>query len=257
MELPADLAISLTDASVRYRKPDEPFNSFKEFSIRLLERRVKMKDFWALKNINLEIKQGETFGIIGRNGAGKTTLLKLISRVLAPTSGRVIMRGNVSPLLELGAGFHPELTGKENIFLNASLLGYTQREIRQHMEEILDFAEINGTIGSPLRTYSSGMIARLGFSIATTWVPVILILDEILTVGDESFREKCYSRIEKFHACGSTILIVSHNMNTILSQCDRAVWLDQGHVMGVGAARQIVDEYLADVKHTHLESGGG
>jgi ABC-type polysaccharide/polyol phosphate transport system ATPase subunit len=255
MELPSDTAISLINASVRYRKPDEPIGSFKEFSIRLLERRVKMKDFWALKDINLEIKQGETFGIIGRNGAGKTTLLKLVSRVLAPTKGRVILRGNVAPLLELGAGFHPELTGKENVFLNASLLGHSQKEIKQHLDEILDFAEINGIIGAPLRTYSSGMVARLGFSIATTWVPEILILDEILTVGDESFKDKCYSRIERFHTCGSTILIVSHNMNTILTQCDRAVWLDHGQVMEAGKTQAVVNEYLADVKQSNPQPG--
>lgn len=250
-------AVSLKQASVRYRKPDGEYGSFKEFSIRMIERKVRMRDFWALKDINLDVERGETFGIIGRNGAGKTTLLKLVARVLSPTSGRVIVRGNVAPLLELGAGFHPELTGRENIFLNGALLGHPQKEIKTRLQEILDFADINGIIDSPLRTYSSGMIARLGFAVATMWIPEILILDEILTVGDESFRDKCYAKIESFRACGTTILMVTHNMNTILTRCGCAAWLDQGTIMATGSVGAVVGAYLDDVKRSAAGVAGG
>lgn len=250
-------AVSLQKASVRYRKPDGEYGSFKEYSIRLIERKIRMRDFWALKGVSLDVERGETFGIIGRNGAGKTTLLKLVSRVLSPTSGRVIVRGKVAPLLELGAGFHPELTGRENVFLNGALLGHPQKEIRERLPEILDFADINGIIDTPLRTYSSGMIARLGFSVATMWVPEILILDEILTVGDEAFREKCYSKIEDFRALGTTILMVTHNMNTIQTRCNRATWIDQGSIIQTGPVDTVVNAYLADVKRAAAESGGG
>jgi lipopolysaccharide transport system ATP-binding protein len=171
------------------------------------------------------VVRGEKLGIIGRNGAGKSTLLKLVSRVLSPTSGRIITRGQVAPLLELGAGFHTELTGRENVFLNGALLGHSQKEIKDHLEEILDFAQIDGYIDSPLRTYSSGMVARLGFAVATSWTPEILILDEILAVGDEEFQVKCFSKIDEFRSGGTTIFLVTHNLDTILTKCDRAGWI--------------------------------
>ena len=236
--------VRMENVAVRYRAPEEPFNSFKAYAIQLLQRRVKMQDFWALKGISLEIFSGETFGIIGRNGAGKTTLLKVISRVLSPTKGRVIIDGQVAPLLEFGAGFQSELTGRENIFLNGALLGHSQREIRDHFSEILDFAQLDGFIDAPIRKYSSGMVARLGFSIATSWKPEILILDEILAVGDEAFKEKCFSRIDNFRAQGSTIILVTHNMNMVRAKCNRVVWLDQGSLVSIGSSQVVVDEYL-------------
>jgi ABC-type polysaccharide/polyol phosphate transport system ATPase subunit len=238
-----DTAIYLENASVKYLSPMEAYWSFKEFFIRFLQHRVKMQDFWALKEINLEIKNGETFGVIGRNGAGKSTLVKLISRILSPTSGRVVTRGVISPLLELGAGFHPELTGRENIFLNGTLLGHSQREIKAHFDEILGFAQVDGYIDAPLRTYSSGMVARLGFAVATTWKPEILVLDEILAVGDEEFRTKCYARIKQFHSDGTTIILVSHDLNSIIKYCSRAVWLDQGAIQKLGNAEEVVSSY--------------
>ncbi len=240
--------VILEKASVRYRSPEERFWSFKEYAIRLLERRVKMRDFWALTDVSLEIKLGETFGIIGRNGAGKTTLLKLVSRVLTPTSGRVITYGCVTPLLELGAGFHPELTGRENVFLNGSLLGHSQKEIKAHIPEILGFAQIDGYIDAPLRTYSNGMVARLGFAVATTWVPDILILDEILAVGDEEFRKKCYKRMNEIRDQGTTILFVSHNLKAIQTLCERAVWLEQGRVQSLGFAGEVIQAYKRSIK---------
>jgi ABC-type polysaccharide/polyol phosphate transport system ATPase subunit len=248
--------VKLDNVSVRYRAPEEPYISFKEFIIHLLQHQVKMKDFWALKNISLEVKSGETFGIIGRNGAGKSTLLKLIARVLSPTNGSVVTWGNVAPLLELGAGFHFELTGRENVFLNGSLLGHPIKEIKEHLPEILQFAQIEGYIDAPLRTYSSGMVARLGFAVATSWIPEILILDEILAVGDEEFKEKCFSRIDDFRTGGSTIFIVSHNLNTIREKCDRALWLNQGSMMEIGPVQAVTNAYLENIKQYEAETSG-
>jgi ABC-type polysaccharide/polyol phosphate transport system ATPase subunit len=240
--------VCLEKVSVRYRAPEEPLGSFKEYAIRLLQRRMRMKDFWALLEIDLEIQRGETFGIIGRNGAGKSTLLKVIARVLSPSRGRILLDGQVAPLLELGAGFHAELTGRENVFLNGALLGHPQREIKEHLPEILDFARIDGFIDAPLRTYSSGMVARLGFAVATSWMPEILLLDEILAVGDEAFRTKCYARMDGFRKNGTTILLVTHDMGSIKSQCTRAAWLEQGSLQAVGAVDEIIKAYRSKVE---------
>ena len=201
-----NIVIQMDNVSVRYRAPEEPYRSLKEFMIRTLHRQITMRDFWALSDISLKIIQGEMFGIIGRNGAGKTTLLKVVSRVLSPTKGRLVVVGKVAPLLEFGAGFQPEMTGRENIYLNGSLLGHSQREINLHLEEILDFADLAEFIDAPIRKYSSGMVARLGFAIATSWKPDVLILDEILSVGDEAFKKKCFERIAGFRAGGCTTL---------------------------------------------------
>lgn len=238
-----DVVLKLDDVSVRYRIPNERIVTLKEFVIRFLQRRLYFRDFWALQKINLEIYHGEIFGIIGRNGAGKSTLLKVISRVLTPTDGRIRIKSRVSPLLELGAGFHPELTGRENVFLNATLLGHKRREIEAKMNEILEFAEIGSFIDAPLRTYSSGMVARLGFAVATAWEPKILILDEVLAVGDEAFRAKCQMRMQAFRDNGTTILLVTHDMDTVISLCTRAAWLDQGKLCVIGMAEEVVKDY--------------
>ena len=235
--------IILNHVSVRYRAPEESIGTFKEYAIQHLKRNVRYRDFLALNNVDLDVNQGEILGIIGRNGAGKSTLLKVISRVLIPTEGRVRIRGMVSPLLELGAGFHPELTGRENIFLNGTLLGHPRREIEERIGEIIEFAELGAFIDSPLRTYSSGMVARLGFSVATTWKPDILILDEVLSVGDEAFRHKCQLRMEKYRNEGATTLLVTHDSNTVESLCSRAVWLDHGQIQAIGPSPQVVSLY--------------
>lgn len=235
--------IILDNICVRYRAPEAKFGTFKEYVIQLLKRNVRFKEFRALSNVNLQVNAGEILGIIGRNGAGKSTLLKVVSRVLIPTEGRVRIKGRVSPLLELGAGFHPELTGRENILLNGTLLGHTRREIESRLAEIIEFAELDAFIDSPLRTYSSGMVARLGFSVATTWQPEILILDEILSVGDEAFRNKCKIRMERYREAGTTILLVTHDSGTVESLCARAVWLDHGEVKAIGPSREIVNMY--------------
>lgn len=235
--------ILLENISVKYQTPDTKFGTFKEYAIQLIKRQVKVKEVKALSNVNLRINEGEVVGIIGKNGAGKSTLLKVISRVLIPTEGRVRLQGRVSPLLELGAGFHPELTGRENIFLNGTLLGHRRRDVEKRLDEIIEFAELGTFIDSPLRTFSSGMVARLGFSIATTWKPDILILDEILAVGDENFRNKCYARIESFQKEGTTTLLVSHITSNIEQLCSRAVYLDRGSLKASGAVKEVLKLY--------------
>ena len=240
----ADIAILLENVSVQYRIPSEAIGTFKEYIIRLVKGQIKHKTFFALKDINLEIKQGEIFGILGRNGAGKSTLLKVISRVLIPGEGRVWIKGNVSPLLQLGAGFHPELTGRENIYLNATLLGHTRKEIDSKIDEIIDFAEIGDFIKAPIRNYSSGMNARLGFAVATAWKPDILILDEVLSVGDVAFQEKCISRMTAFRNSGATVVIVSHSVDQVRAISQRVMWVDRGVIQVVGAADEVCDAYL-------------
>lgn len=235
--------IILDNISVKYRAPDVKVGTLKEYAIQLLKRQVRIKEFNALSNVNLQVHEGEIIGIVGRNGAGKSTLLKVISRVLVPTEGRVRLRGWVSPLLELGAGFHPELTGRENIFLNGTLLGHKRREVEARLDEIIDFAELGAFIDAPLRTFSSGMIARLGFSIATTWKPDILILDEILAVGDEDFRSKCNARIEYFKREGTTTLLVSHTAKNIEELCSRAIWLEHGEIKASGPVKEVTALY--------------
>lgn len=193
--------------------------------------------------MDLNIHKGETFGIVGNNGAGKSTLLKVISRVLIPTQGRVQINGKVTPMLQLGAGFHPELSGRENVFLNGTILGHPRREIEEHMEDIIEFSELGEFIDAPLRTYSSGMSARLGFATATTWDPDILLLDEVLSVGDEAFQKKCRVRMQNFRKGNTTSILVSHTMDTVLSLCERAAWLDHGKVRAVGKAGEVIAEY--------------
>lgn len=235
--------IRLENVSVHYRQPGEPIHSFKEYVIRMMQGKIQYKDFHALEAVNLQIFRGEIFGIVGNNGAGKSTLLKVISRVLVPTRGQVWIKGKVTPMLELGAGFHAELTGRENVFLNGTLLGHSYRDIDAHMNEIIEFSELGSFIDAPLRTYSSGMYARLGFACATTWQPDILILDEVLAVGDESFRRKCEQRMVSFRNGLTTSLLVSHSMGTILSLCERAAWLDHGVLRMVGPASEVVAAY--------------
>jgi ABC-type polysaccharide/polyol phosphate transport system ATPase subunit len=237
--------IRLDGVAVRYRAPNERISTFKEYTIRWLQGRIRHEFFWALREVSLEVCKGEVLGVIGQNGAGKSTLLKVIARVLRPTLGRVQVRGRVVPLLELGAGFHPELTGRENIILNGAMFGFTRPEMETKVERIIDFAEIRSFIDAPMRTYSSGMWARLGFAVATDVSPDILILDEILSVGDEAFQRKCLERIEEFRKMGATILMVSHNTALIEQRCRRAVWLDHGQVKALGSATEVGELYRA------------
>lgn len=236
--------ILVENAGVCYRTANERIHSFKEYTIRLIQRQVRFQAFWALSKVNLAIQRGETFGIIGRNGAGKSTLLKLLARVLRPTTGRVVVRGHVAPLLGLRAGFHGELTGRENIFLNGALLGFTRQQMDEKFERIVDFAELWDFIDAPLRTYSSGMSARLGFALATDINPDVLLLDEVLSVGDNAFQEKSEARLQQIRDRGATTLLVSHSMPEIRRMCQRAAWLDHGEVRLVGEVESVVEAYL-------------
>jgi ABC-2 type transport system ATP-binding protein/lipopolysaccharide transport system ATP-binding protein len=240
LEVPA---VSLENVGVRYRIPSEKFFTFKEYAIRWIQRRVSYRDFWALKNITFKVFQGEMVGIIGNNGAGKSTMLKLVARVLRPTVGRVVVRGQVAPLLEFGAGFHPELTGRENVFLNGALLGFTHQEMEEKFDRIVDFAELWDFIDSPMRTYSSGMWARLGFAVATDVQPEVLIVDEVLAVGDEAFQDKSFARMQSFRDNGATVLYVSHNMSTVEAMCPKAAWLDHGEIKAIGNTKEVIQEY--------------
>jgi ABC-2 type transport system ATP-binding protein/lipopolysaccharide transport system ATP-binding protein len=238
-----DDVIRLDDVTVRYRAPSERIGTFKEYIIRRIQGRVQHQDFLALDNVNINVEIGEVFGIIGKNGAGKSTLLKLVARVMKPTSGRVWVKGSVAPLLEFGAGFHPELTGRENVYLNGALLGFTQRQMKEKFDRIVDFAELWDFIEAPLRTYSSGMVARLGFAIATDVDPDILIVDEVLSVGDEAFQQKSLERMLSFQQQGTSILIVSHNMALIQQMCDRVAWIDHGRLEMVGTPAETIQAY--------------
>jgi len=236
-------AICLEKVSVRYTAPNERVGTLKEYIIRRLQGEIHHESFWALHDVDLTVYQGETFGLIGHNGAGKSTLLKLVARVLRPTSGRVWVRGRVAPLLEIGAGFHPELSGRENVFLNGAMLGFTRKEMAKKFDGIVEFADIANFIEAPIRTYSTGMWARLGFAVATDVDPDILIVDETLSVGDEEFQRKSSARIQTIRERGATILLVSHNMTVIEQMCKRAAWLDHGRVQTVGNAMDVINSY--------------
>jgi len=235
--------VKIEDVSVSYRVPSERIGTFKEYAIRRLQGRVKHQEFLALDHVNLFVRKGEVFGIIGNNGAGKSTLLKLVARVMKPTGGRVWVKGKVAPLLEFGAGFHPDLTGRENIFLNGALLGFTRRQMEQKYNRIVDFAELWDFVEAPMRTYSSGMAARLGFAIATDVDADILIVDEVLSVGDESFQQKSSDRMQNFQKDGATIMFVSHNMTAIQHMCNRVAWIDHGCVKMIGTPEETIQAY--------------
>jgi ABC-2 type transport system ATP-binding protein/lipopolysaccharide transport system ATP-binding protein len=239
------VAVALTDVSVHYRVPRERVASFKHYAIRWLQRKIAYDSFLALQGITLEIRRGEVFGIIGPNGAGKSTLLKVVARVLRPTTGRVRVFGVVAPLLELGAGFDHELTGRENVFLNGAILGHRRADIAERFDRIVEFAGLRDFIDAPLRTYSSGMVARLGFAVATDVDPEILIVDEVLAVGDAEFQRKSRERLDRIRDDGATVLVVSHQLQTIRGLCSRAAWLDHGRLRALGSSDEVVDQYEA------------
>jgi len=236
--------IHLENITIRYRIPTEPIRTFKEYAIRALQGKVRHRDFLALSGLNLDIMPGEVMGIIGQNGAGKSTLLKVIARVLHPNLGRVVVRGRVAPLLDLNAGFHAELTGRENIYLNGAILGFTYRQMQQKYAHIVEFSGLEEYIEAPMRTYSSGMWTRLGFSVATDERPDILLVDEVLAVGDESFQRKSYERIRQFQEDGTTIVLISHSMPQIKDLCTRATWLQHGQLKICGDPAAVIDTYL-------------
>lgn len=243
---PAELAIHLDDLSVRLSLQKEVVLSLRETVIRWLQRRpVEIEEFWPLRNVSFDVARGEAFGVVGRNGAGKSTLLKVIAGVLKQTRGVVDVRGRIAPLLELGAGFDSEMTGRENIYLYGSLLGFPRQKLDERFDHIVEFAEIEHFIDVPLKNYSSGMASRLGFAVATDVDPDILIVDEALTVGDARFQLKCMERIERFQKRGVTILFVSHNPDQVRRLCSRAIWLDNGDVRLLGSVDEVIDAYTA------------
>lgn len=242
-------AVLVEDLHLYYRRPRHDATSIKELALTLLRHGgLKAYEVRALQGVSLSIQKGEVYGIVGRNGAGKSTLLKVLSRLLRPTKGRVQVWGKIAPLLGVGAGFHPELTGRENVYLYSALLGRSKKRTRELFKEIVDFAEVWDFIDAPLRTYSSGMVARLGFATAMVERPDILLVDEVLAVGDVSFKEKCERRFEEFVSQGSTIVMISHNLNAVRDMCQRATWLHKGKVVMTGNAKEIVREYYKFVR---------
>ena len=235
--------IEVRGVTMRFHMPRERLDSIKELFVKLCKRELKYDEFYALRGVSLSVDRGEVLGIIGRNGSGKSTLLKIVSGILRPTEGEVRVTGTVSPLIELGAGFDMDLTARENIYLNGSVLGFDHRFIRERYGEILDFAELRDFENVAIKNFSSGMIARLGFAIATLVKPDILIVDEILSVGDFLFQQKCERRIAEMMAGGTTVLFVSHSTEQIERLCTRVVWLEHGCVRGVGPTKRICEEY--------------
>ena len=239
----SDTVIALRGVSVRYRVHRGKRRSFKQLVVTLGRANQPLQEFWALRDMSLSITAGEVLGVIGRNGAGKSTLLSVISRVLKPTAGSVTIRGRIAPLLALGAGFDMELSGRENVYLSGALLGFRKKYIDDHYDEIVSFAEIQDFIDEPLKAYSSGMVARLGFAIATSAQADILLVDEVLSVGDERFRKKCEDRIRSFRDRHMTILLVSHNLPTISEMASRVLWLEKGCIAGNGDPQTVVQQY--------------
>jgi ABC-type polysaccharide/polyol phosphate transport system ATPase subunit len=231
--------------SVQYRVPRERVPTFKEFAIRWLRRNLVFELLDAVSHVSLRVGRGESVGIVGRNGAGKSTLLKVIARVLRPTEGSVSVRGRVAPLLELGAGFDHELTGRENVFLNGALLGRSRRDMLQRFDEIVAFAELHDFIDAPLRTYSTGMVARLGFAIATDVDADVLLVDEALSVGDFEFQHKCMERIRTMRRGGASLVLVSHDPETVRSLCERVMWIDGGRAVAVGPPGEVLDAFVS------------
>jgi ABC-2 type transport system ATP-binding protein/lipopolysaccharide transport system ATP-binding protein len=250
----AEVVVSVDDVSKRFRLYKDRSTSLKERVTRL--RRSVYDEYWALKNVSLEVPKGTTYGLIGHNGSGKSTLLRLMAGIHRPTSGTVDVRGRVSALLELGAGFHPELTGRENVYLNGSILGLGRKAINAKIDEIVEFAGLGEFIDSPVKIYSSGMFVRLGFSVAVHVEPDILIIDEVIAVGDEDFQRRCFDHLYRLRSQGATIIMVTHSLNLVQTMCDNAAWLDHGELRAVGAAPDVVHQYLDEVNVVEAERMG-
>lgn len=235
--------IEVKNVTMKFRMGSQPINSLKEYVTTTIKGTLKFNEFVAVNDLSFDVKKGETVGLIGSNGAGKSTTLKLISGILKPTKGTVITRGNIVPMLELGAGFDLELTGKENIYLNGAVLGYTKEYLDSKYDQIVEFSELGDFINMPIRQYSSGMMAKLAFSIASQVQPEILIVDEILSVGDAKFQKKSGNKMKELMNGGATVLFVSHNIHQIEELCDRVVWLEHGKVKMIGDTEEICEIY--------------
>lgn len=238
-----DIIIEVNNVSRCFNLARERVDSLKEYFVRKLKGNLHFDEFWALKDVSFQVERGQSVGLIGLNGSGKSTMLKIIAGVLKPTEGSVRVMGSVAPLIELGAGFDPDLTARENIFLNGALLGHSRAEMRGYYDEIVDFAELHEFMDVPVKNFSSGMNSRLAFSIATIGSPDILIVDEVLAVGDSKFQQKCIDRIEEMMARGTTVLFVSHSIKQVEMVCKRVVWLDHGILKEYGETMEICGKY--------------
>jgi len=246
-------AISVDEVSKRFRLYHERNQTLK--SALLQRKRATYEEFWALRGVGFEVPEGTTLGLIGENGSGKSTLLKCMARILRPDGGRIEIRGKVSALLELGAGFHPELSGRENVYLNASILGLSRKEVDRKLDTIVDFAGLTRFIDTPVKNYSSGMYVRLGFSVAVSVEPDVLLVDEVLAVGDEQFQARCRDKFAELKAQGKTIVVVSHALGTVRSLCDTVAWLRGGTLHELGPAAAVADRYIEDVRHAERGEG--
>lgn len=235
--------IDVQHVSMKFNLMEEKVDTLKEYIVKLIKGKLFYNEFVALNDVSFQIEKGDILGIVGFNGAGKSTMLKILAGVLKPTNGKVVVNGSVAPLIEVGAGFDPELTAKENIFLNGAILGHSRKFLQQHFDEIIDFAELRTFVNVPVKNFSSGMYARLGFAIATVVKTDILIVDEVLSVGDYRFQEKCEKRIQEMINGGTTIIIVSHDINMIERLCNKVLWLDHGIKRDFGETVTICEEY--------------
>lgn len=242
------IIIDVDHVTIRFNLASEKIDNLKEYFIKLVTKKLMFQEFLAVKDVSFQVRQGEAWGLIGTNGSGKSTLLKAVSGILKPYKGSITVDGFIAPLIELGAGFDQEMTARENIFLNGCVLGHTEQFMKEHFGEIVDFADLHDFLDSPLKNFSSGMRARLGFSIATMVKPEILIVDEILSVGDYKFREKCAKRMEEMLSGGTTLLYVSHNISEVRRLCDHALWIDKGVQKMQGDVTTVCDAYMAEMK---------
>jgi ABC-type polysaccharide/polyol phosphate transport system, ATPase component len=239
----SDVIVNVENVSMRFLQASEKITTFKEYVIKRIKRKITYTEFWALSDVSFQVRSGEIFGVLGLNGAGKSTLLKILSGVLVPTTGNVEIHGNIAPLIELGAGFDPELTARENIFLNGATLGFGRKEMNAKFDEIVAFSELEEFLDVPIKNFSSGMYARLGFSIAISVNPEILIIDEVLSVGDFMFQQKCENKIKDMIDNGATVILVSHSIEQVRSLCSKGIVLERGRVVKSGNIDELCDFY--------------
>lgn len=242
------IMVDVDHVTIRFNLSSQKIDNLKEYLIKMMKKELMFQEFLAVKDVSFRVRQGEAWGLIGTNGSGKSTLLKVISGIMKPYKGKVTVNGSVAPLIELGAGFDPECTARENIYLNGCVLGYSQKFMEQHFDDIVDFAELHDFLDSPLKNFSSGMRARLGFSIATMVKPQILIVDEILSVGDYKFKQKCMKRMQELLSGGTTLLYVSHNIEEVRRLCDHAIWIDKGVERMQGDVKTVCDAYMKEME---------
>lgn len=241
------IMVDVDHVTIRFNLSSQKVDNLKEYLVKLMKRELMFQEFLAVKDVSFQVRAGEAWGLIGVNGSGKSTMLKAISGIMKPYKGTITVNGSVAPLIELGAGFDPECTARENIFLNGCVLGHSEKFMQEHFDEIVDFAELHQFLDSPLKNYSSGMKARLGFSVATMVKPDILIVDEILSVGDYKFKQKCMKRMDELLDGGTTLLYVSHSIDEVKRLCDHALWIDKGVAKMQGEVDEVCDAYMMEM----------